>query len=225
MRSRLLALLAAATAALLLAGPSAAASCPLVTDPRGDAHPVTYDEPTPLDASLGADATDILAVDAWVDDRSINVALRLAQLPDPKVTRAHGHMWSVQLRAENGLIDVIAAEGNGNYDFNSTWSEVVGSDEAGASAPVNLHNTVGTADRTTSTLRMSVPLELFAPYTKVSRGMRWTPSAWAWLLLGPPSFRAPGGYAYLGPGGVGNPSDRAQGGRAVRIGYPECVRR
>jgi hypothetical protein len=220
-------LVVAALAGGICAQPSSAASCPLVTDARGDATPVHYGVSTPLDDSVGAAATDILSADAWTDGGRLNAVIRLAEVPTiPATPRAHGHQWWMRLRAEGGAITHYAVESQGVYDYNATWEEIVGSEDAGASAPVNLHNTTGSPDARRGELRLSAPLKMFAPYTKVGPGVRWMPSAWSFILVGPPAFRAGvDNYgASVGPGGVGNQSDRADGTRPVTVGRPECAR-
>jgi hypothetical protein len=213
-------------AGVVVAGPGQAAGCPLVTDPRGDATPVHYGVPTPADGELGARTTDILSADAWTDPSRLHAVIRLAELPGPTpVPRGHGHLYWLRLRAEGGAITLYAIENNGNWDYNALWDEIVGSEDAGASASVNLHNTTGTLNAKTAEIHLSAPLAMFAPYTKVSKGVRWMPSAWSFVVVGPPSKRiVVGNYAaYVGPGGVGNQSDKAVGARPVQVGRPECA--
>jgi hypothetical protein len=224
---RLRALLVVTTlAALVPAMPGRAGGCPLITDARGDATPAHYGVGTPVDEHIGSKATDILSADAWTDRTRLNAVIRLAELPTPPaVPRGHGHQWWLRLRAEGGAITLYAIENNGYYDYNALWEEIVGSEDAGASAPVNLHNTTGTLNPKTGEIRLSAPLQMFAPYTKISAGVRWMPSAWSFVVLGPPAQRVVVGNTavYIGPGGVGNQSDRAEGKRPVTVGRPDCA--
>ena len=227
MKRQLVLLAAGALVGALSVLPSHAAGCPLVTDARGDATPVHYGVATPVDDSVGARTTDILSADAWTDNSRLHAVVRIAELPGPAaVPRSHGHQWWVRLRAEGGAITLYAIENNGNYDYNAIWEEIVGSEDAGASAPVNFHNTTGRLNPKTGEIHLTAPLAMFAGHTKVSSGVRWMPSAWSFIVLGPPSFRAgvEGYGAYLGPGGVGNQSDKAVGTRPVTVGRPECAR-
>jgi hypothetical protein len=214
-------------ASIVPAAPGQAGSCPLVTDAAGDATPAHYGYATPADDQLGAKATDILSLDAWADGSRIHAVLRVGEVPGrTTVPRSHGHQWAARLRAEGGAITLYAIESNGYYDYNATWEAIVGSEDAGASAPVNLHNTTGELNAKTGEIRLSAPLPMFAPYTKVTAGVRWMPSAWSWMVLGPPAASAGvGGWgAYLGPGGVGNQADRADGKRPLTVGRPDCAR-
>lgn len=220
-------LLTAALAGLPLAAPGNASTCPLVTDPRGDATPANYGSPTPLDAQLGAKPTDLLSVDAWTDKRRLNAVIRLDELPaTPVVPRSFGYKWSLRLRAEGGDIRLYALENNGYYEYRAAWEEIVGSEQTGAGSGVAVGGAAGAVDTQAGKLRLSVSLRMLAPYTKVSAGARWMPTAQSFVLLGPPARRAGISTvsAYVGPGGVGNQSDRADGTRPVVVGRGTCSR-
>ena len=225
MRIRVL-LAAAALTAAAPAAPSDAASCPLVTDARGDSTPLTLGTgtATPADDRAGARATDIVSSDAWTDASWLHVVVRVPEVPTvPDVPRAHGHQWAVDLRAEGGFITVYTLENNGAYEIRAAWVRVVGDDEAGAGAGLGLRGAKGSQNVRTGEVRMSVPLAAIAPHTSVGRGARWMPVVRTFFEAGTPGARAPGGYASVGQGGWATPSDTARGLRAMRVGQAECV--
>jgi hypothetical protein len=209
----------AALLAVVPAAPGRAASCPLITDPRGDATPVHYGTPTPADDALGGKTTDILAADAWTDRTRLYAVIKLAALPAPTSERGYGHDWAVRLRAENGAVTLHALERNGIYDYNALWDSPVAPGTSDASPTVTLQNTTGMPDLRTDEIEMSIPLSVVAKYTKVSRGTRWMPSATSYVLLGTPAE-----HGLLGPGGMSSPSDNADGKRPVIVGRPTCAR-
>lgn len=220
-------LLTAALAGLPMAAPGDASTCPLVTDPRGDATPAGFGFPTPLDAQPAMKPTDLVSVDAWTDKRRLNAVIRLAELPPTQVVpRGFGYEWSLRLRAEGGDIRLYALENNDYYEYRAAWEEIVGSQETGASPGVTVGGAAGAVDTRAGELRLSVPLRALAAYTKVSAGVRWMPSALSFVLLGPPARRVAVSTvsAYVGPGGVGSQSDRADGTRPVVVGRRTCSR-
>jgi hypothetical protein len=200
-----------------------APGCPLVVDARGDATPVFYGTPTPADEAAGARATDIVSANAWADDERVHVTIRVTELPPLGVPRGHGHQWAVDLRAEGGMLDLHTIENNDTWSTVAVWVPIVGNDDAGAGAGVGLKGATGTHDVSQGVVRMSVPLSAVARYTKAGKGVRWLPRAWTFIEVGNPAVRAPGGYASVGSGGMGSPSDRADGSRPVRVGSPECA--
>jgi hypothetical protein len=208
----------AALLAVVPAAPGRASSCPLITDARGDATPVSYGRATPADDALGAKTTDILAADAWTDHSRLYAVITLAALPAPSAERGYGHDWSVRLSAENGFVTLHALERNGVYDYNALWDSPVYRNASEASPTVTLHNTTGTPDLRTGEIQISIPLSVLAKYTKVGPGTRWMPSAATYVLLGTPAE-----HGLIGPGGFSNPSDQASGTRPVTVGRPECA--
>jgi hypothetical protein len=216
MRARFLAVVAALLAAAP-AAPSRAAGCPLITDARGDSTPLVYGHQTPADDALGARGTDLLAANAWTDDTYVNAVIRVAELPPaPTAPRAHGYEWEMQLRAEGGIIRLVASESNGTWSYDSTW-ETASATSSGAATTTDLASTGGTLDPKRGEIHLEMPLAVVAPYTKVGAGVRWMPSVWSFVLDGPPSVD------HLPPLGVGIGADNAPGKRPVVVGRPECA--
>ena len=215
MRAQLL-VAASALLAALPAAPGRAAACPLITDARGDSKPVFLGQ-TPADDALGARGTDLLAADAWTDATHLNAVIRVAELPPPTtVPRMHGYQWEMQLRAEGGIIRLVASENNGTWAYNSTW-EVPDAGGSGATSTTQLYSTGGMRDARRGEIHLATPIAVIAPYTKVSAGVRWMPSVWSFVLDGPPSADN------LSPMGVGIGADSADGRRPVTVGRPQCA--
>jgi hypothetical protein len=75
--------------------------------------------------------------------------------------------------------------------------------------------------RKTNTIRVHVPLSELANDVTVRPGVRWTlDRAMAHRLQGNPSVEGP--PVWLGPGGVGDQVDSADGNRTIVVGKPEC---
>jgi hypothetical protein len=221
-RSSRLVVVAVTLALLSMAAPSRAAACPLIVDARGDAHPVKPGTATPADAALGAAGADIVSADAWANNGRLQAAIRVAELPDPKGARPYGYGWEMSFRAEEGRLVLYMLESNGKYGVNAVFETMTGSESAGAGRPVNLHNATGSLDYATGTVTLSAPLSIFAPYTRVTAGVRWQPVARGSILRGPPSVAAP--YAYVGPGGLATEADRADAPGPIVVGRPGCGR-
>jgi hypothetical protein len=220
MRARSI-VLVAALLATIPAAPGRAGACPLITDARGDSAPLFYSH-TAADDALGARETDILAADAWTDSTRLNAVIRVAALPlPPDAPRSHGFQWSMELRAESGTITLYANESNGYWEYNATWVSLVAG-TTGATSTINLRSTEGQRDERHGQIRLATPLAVFAPYTKVSRGVRWQPDVLSYVLNGAPATRPAG--IYLPATTVGSQSDRADGMRPIVVGRPECAR-
>jgi hypothetical protein len=223
MRIRCL-LAAVALAAVVPAGQSTAASCPLITDARGDSAPLFYGQ-TVADDALGARESDILAADGWTDSTRLNAVIQVAELPlPPTIPRDHGFDWEFEFRAEGGTITLSASENNGNWNYGARWDNAASNyGTGGATTTVPLYSTDGTKDTKRGEIRLATPLAVFAPYTKVSKGVRWKPSVLSFVMNGSPSARV-GGVYIPSAAAVGSQSDRADGTRPVIVGRPVCAR-
>jgi hypothetical protein len=127
----------------------------------------------------------------------------------------------MELKAEGGTITLYANESNGFWDFNATWVSLVAG-TTGATSTVNLRSTDGQRDEQHGVIRLATPLAVFAPYTKVSTGVRWQPSVVSFVMNGSPTVRPAGTYV---PGtAIGSQADRADGKRPLTVGRPECAR-
>jgi hypothetical protein len=212
------AVLASSAAAIPAVGAASKPSprCPMVTDPVHD-----YDGHLP--AEVGATAyydptLDIVSANAWTDTRYLHTAIRVAHLPSAEDgTPIYGRQWTVKIDPPEGFPIYVSLMSRDGYDWTMAYTE----NEAPGTVYLSYAGVSHDYVRKTSTIRVHVPLSELANDVRVRPGVRWIlDRAMAHRLQGNPSVEGP--PVWLGPGGVGDQVDSADGNRAIVVGKPEC---
>lgn len=168
MRNAALAVAAAVTLAGPLpafAGPPPATSCKLVKDDTGDTS-----SPAP-DAALDAQL-DITSADVATNTRNLTVVLRLANLADADPANPQGRVYEFDFTAREKNFIVMGAllpGGNtfGVYISDSRFEE----GKSGARAATGIGEATGVVDPARKEVRMTAPLEVFAPHAALERNV------------------------------------------------------
>jgi hypothetical protein len=157
--------LAVAAAATSVAVPAGAvpARCPLVVDPGDDA--TTSRGPIPVPADVPE--LDLRSIDVAGSATSITVVIRSTDLAAHSPEAATGGRWEVQVSARESR-EVLALWASRAVDGSMTY-------QAGYGAPyapyrVTLASIPGVVDLLRDEIRMTAPLEVFAPVGRLSKG-------------------------------------------------------
>ena len=194
-------LVATATSVAVPAG-AAPARCPLVVDPGGDASTTRGSPALPADVP----EFDLRSIDVTGTATSITVVIRTTDLASRSPEAATGGRWEVQVSARESR-EQLALWASRAVDGSMTY-------QAGYGAPYAPHRVVlasiqGAVDLQRDEVRMTAPLEVFAPVATLSKGS---------LLHVRGLTRR-----HLLPTGFGTDLDETES-RSQRLGDRSCVR-
>jgi hypothetical protein len=180
------------TAATADAAPRRTMACRLVTDAAGD----TSSSVTPADPF--GNQLDILSADVATNTHDLTVVLRLPALTaaDPANPQGRVYEFDFTAREKNFIVmGSLLPGGNtfGVYLSDSRFEE----GQSGARSAIGIGEARGVLDLARKEVRMTAPLEVFAPHASLSRNV-------VLYALSAFTYRAHG-YSLQGAGGTPSP--------------------
>ena len=224
---------ALASAAAASAAPKGRAVCNLVKDARGDQQATTWNG-NPVEGEPWSSDFDIVSADVATDRTNMTAAIRLATLrnvtTDPTSPSARYSLMFVAGKQRFDLsatVGVDGASGSVSRETSFTGDE----NEVGASTAEGIGQLQVVVDEDRSEIRMTGPIEIFAPWVSLKPGARITGlRVWSWTFAGNGGgarvYPVPGvdfGVVLGGGGGASSSTDRADSKATYVTGSRSCV--